>query len=951
VALEHFKTQVLLLHSQQSTLDALSAGFGDRYAVHLATTGTEALNTLGATPIHVIVSAQDLPGMSGLEALREAKKRSPDTIGILLAGTDPGDGLEALVGDKEVFQIVRGSVTPDALQNLIDTATKRVRMLTISESANDQAANVDEPAGEHIVMETSENGTTIISDGTGRMPALRPRHVHIAPHAGGRDVDVLVLTKDEDFLETIRDSSHEAHTVHHANTPAQAEAIVRDHKVGVLVTDAAMVGSNIELVTERLRKDRPRLVAVVAGRRDDGELLMDLINRGQVYRFLLKPVSPGRARLAIEASVKHHLEAGDAAFKPKPATDAPASKDAAKASRPGKVARIMPKMSTTRPEAEGAGPERKAPTLDPGASKSAAAPADEQGSEAARGKEAARLDNAFGDSGRFTRTMTGLAATVGKTFGAAETAPAAGDASSAAEGAPPSGLRPKLLVAGASAAAAVAALVFWIAFSETPEPDAPEPVEADTPSTVSSPSVVETDIPLSAEPSMPAPAYKQFLDEARIARDHGEIVVPPGSNAIELYVAAREIAPDLPVIDAELAQVMTTAIGLAESALLDQRTNDAAQTLRLVRLGDPGNPRLPFLEAQLKQLQLRASLDQARLSIRERRFEDAATALAGAEAAAGEQTPEIQLLIEELATARSEQRIDEVLALANERVGQGAFTTPANDNARYYYELALSNDPDNTVAQQGLAIVASKLVLNAREAIDAGEFDSAQRFLDDAAALDPQSADLNASIQALNTAREERAAAAREEAERQAALEREAALAEAGDTGEMAGGDTSLSQEATAALASADRSAGADLATMPDGSSPTATPLTGGERSAGEPASVGSDTADGQAGSDTESASGSVGYVPISSLKRTNYVAPRYPRSAQRRNITGWVDVSFTVDRSGNVIDVGILDSRPGDVFNDAAAEAVSQWRFEPSLENGAVVERLVAVRLMFNLE
>ncbi len=70
---EYFKTQILLLHSQESTLEVLSAGFNDRYAVHIATSGTEALNTLGETPIHVIVTAQDLPGMSGLEALREAK--------------------------------------------------------------------------------------------------------------------------------------------------------------------------------------------------------------------------------------------------------------------------------------------------------------------------------------------------------------------------------------------------------------------------------------------------------------------------------------------------------------------------------------------------------------------------------------------------------------------------------------------------------------------------------------------------------------------------------------------------------------------------------------------------------------------------------------------------------------------------------------------------------------
>ncbi|MGH8131532.1 MAG: response regulator, partial [Steroidobacteraceae bacterium] len=316
VPLEHFKTQILLLHSQQSTLDVLSTGFNDRYSVHVATSGTEALNTLGETPIHVIVTAQDLPGMSGLEALREARKRSPDTIGILLAGRNQDDGLEALVGDKEVFQVVRGEITPDALRNLIDSATKRARLIALAESANDTAANPDEPMAEHIVMETAANGSTIISSGTGTMPRLRPEKIHPGADLGSRGVDVLVLTKDEDFLATIRDSSRGLHDVHHATTPKQAEDMVGGHKVGVLVTDAAMVGSNIEALTHRLRVAVPRLVAIVAGRRDDGELLMDLINRGQVYRFLLKPVSPGRTRLAIEASVKHHLEAPDTAFRP-----------------------------------------------------------------------------------------------------------------------------------------------------------------------------------------------------------------------------------------------------------------------------------------------------------------------------------------------------------------------------------------------------------------------------------------------------------------------------------------------------------------------------------------------------------------------------------------------------------------------------------------------------------
>ena len=48
--------------------------------------------------------------------------------------------------------------------------------------------------------------------------------------------------------------------------------------------------------------------------------------------------------------------------------------------------------------------------------------------------------------------------------------------------------------------------------------------------------------------------------------------------------------------------------------------------------------------------------------------------------------------------ARSDQRVDEVLALANLRLDEGALTSPANDNARYYFPLALSNDAENAAA-------------------------------------------------------------------------------------------------------------------------------------------------------------------------------------------------------------------------------------------------------------
>ena len=114
MAPDGFKTQLLLLHSDQGTLDKMGCEFDLRYTVHLATSGSQALKALAEVPIDIFVSSQDLPGMSGLEALREAKKRSPQTHGILLTNATADEG-EAFADDEEAFQIVRGDVTGEAL--------------------------------------------------------------------------------------------------------------------------------------------------------------------------------------------------------------------------------------------------------------------------------------------------------------------------------------------------------------------------------------------------------------------------------------------------------------------------------------------------------------------------------------------------------------------------------------------------------------------------------------------------------------------------------------------------------------------------------------------------------------------------------------------------------------------------------------------------------------------
>lgn len=955
MSLEHFKKQVLLLHSEQSTLDNLSSGFNDLYTVHCATTGSEALNTLGVTQIDVIVTAQELPGMSGLEALREAKKRSPDTIGILLASKED-DGLEALVGDQEVFQIVRGTVTADSLKSLIDNATRQARLLALAESANDTTANPDEPISENIVMETSENGSAIISDGTGRFPVLNPQKVSAAAGVGSRAVDVLVLTRDDEFLATVQESARGLHNVIYANTLAQADDAIRRHKVGVAVVDAAMVGSDVEKLTLHLRSQAPRLVAIIAGRRNDGEMLMDLINRGKVYRFLLKPVSPGRSRLAIEASVKHHLEAPDTAFEVSgnaatvaKAVTTPWHREQPKA--PPRAARKQAPKSVAKPapEAKQRKPEPLQPAPVAKAAKPAAKPNSAPAIVASPGDALSPivddLSHAFGgDDTSFRETVTGFISSAARSF---SSVPAAGGSRGSLLS------DPKILGMGAAALVVISGLSFWI-FGGSDEPAVAEEPLPGTPSFTEVDPVFETEV---VTPK--ASGIDDLIDEAQLAAAAGQIYNPPGSNAIELYLSALEAAPGDPVAQAGLDDVVEQALGMAETALLEHRSEDATAVLERVELANPGNPRLPFLNAQLAQTQLRSSLDNVRLAIRESRFEDATFALDGARSLAIADTTEIDAVADELSAALGNQRVDEVLAQANTRLEEGDLIAPSNDNARFYYELALSNDPDNTAARQGLSAVASKLVLRARAQIDRGNFDAANDLLIDARRLDPTSSELAASASALTAARDRQAQDQRRVAEQRAAAERaatERAAAEKAAT-EKAAADKVAAEQAAAEKLAAER----DAAEKAAAEKATANKVAA-EQAAAEKLAAERETAEKAAAEQLQAAAAtqeqaaipaaiSSHPVSLSSLKRIKYVAPKYPRAAQRRSLSGWVDVIFTVDIDGTVTDIGVRDSNPGDTFVGSATKAVEGWEFEPVVEDGVAIRKRTAVRMMFALE
>jgi len=100
-----------------------------------------------------------------------------------------------------------------------------------------------------------------------------------------------------------------------------------------------------------------------------------------------------------------------------------------------------------------------------------------------------------------------------------------------------------------------------------------------------------------------------------------------------------------------------------------------------------------------------------------------------------------------------------------------------------------------------------------------------------------------------------------------------------------------------------------------------------------------------------KAAGGGPRLVAASELVKVTTQEPAYPARALRNGIEGWVEVEFTVTGAGDVRDMVITGSQPNGVFDDAAKDALTNWRFAPHRENGQPVPLRSVVTFRFQVE
>lgn len=119
---------ILCLDDEVDIVDSLERLFRRTYQVFKATSADQGLEILRREHVSLIISDQRMPGMTGVEFLKESKKYCPEAIRILLTGYTDIDSAVDSINKGEVYRYLTKPWDPADLVNTVHKAIERYEL-------------------------------------------------------------------------------------------------------------------------------------------------------------------------------------------------------------------------------------------------------------------------------------------------------------------------------------------------------------------------------------------------------------------------------------------------------------------------------------------------------------------------------------------------------------------------------------------------------------------------------------------------------------------------------------------------------------------------------------------------------------------------------------------------------------------------------------------------------
>lgn len=276
------KPRVLFVDDEPRVLTSMRMLFRGSYEAYFADGGQKALEQLRVQPVDVIVSDQRMPGMTGIELLRAAREINPHAMRILLTGYSDLTAIIGSVNEGEIFRFVNKPWANDVLASTVASAAAAARA---SRAVAEREAQVD--AQPVAVLESAALAEAA--------PVVK------AP-------GLLVLDDDASVPAHIQAVLGGSYRVFGARSMDEAVNWLETETIGVVISETRVQNQPVVSLIGTLKQYQPELVTVILTGRADAGAAIELINQGQIYRLITKPMQDVSCRIMVNSAQRHHQQ-------------------------------------------------------------------------------------------------------------------------------------------------------------------------------------------------------------------------------------------------------------------------------------------------------------------------------------------------------------------------------------------------------------------------------------------------------------------------------------------------------------------------------------------------------------------------------------------------------------------------------------------------------------------
>jgi len=257
--------RILFVDDEERILRSLALQFRRQYQVLTESDPRRALERLRSEPVHILVSDQRMPGMSGAELLAQAREIAPETLRILLTGYSDLDAAVEALNSGGIFRY------------LTKPWDQQEMAFTLRQAAEIAARQAQAP----VTASTSQLAEPL---------------------------KVLLLDEDPETLASVGEfCTAGGHRLLRAGNLAEALALLNQEPVDLLVSDLKVAGEDTAPLLKSLAQAHPRLLSLVLTPFCDTQALLKLINEAQIFRYLPKPIRRGLFEKGLKAAAEQAL--------------------------------------------------------------------------------------------------------------------------------------------------------------------------------------------------------------------------------------------------------------------------------------------------------------------------------------------------------------------------------------------------------------------------------------------------------------------------------------------------------------------------------------------------------------------------------------------------------------------------------------------------------------------